>query len=148
MLLIHARMARWSPQIFKDTLKHWTQLRAVVPQDIFASPQVHDAKWEKFVSAFGFVPLIDAAPCNDGQTRPIWINYGKLNHPNSSLARPRGPHRPGRCRPASTLLAMRSRSRRLQRAKAPYRLHGQFDPALLAIFHSMRATPTATTRAH
>jgi hypothetical protein len=84
MLLIHARMARWSPQIFKDTLKHWTQLRAVVPQDIFASPQVHDAKWEKFVSAFGFVPLIDAAPCNDGQTRPIWINYGKLhNHPTA-----------------------------------------------------------------
>jgi hypothetical protein len=82
MLLVHARMARWSPQILKECLKIWNALRSVVTQDIFASPQVHDAKWEKFVTAFGFVPLIEAAPCNDGQTRPIWIHYGKLKHSN------------------------------------------------------------------
>ena len=76
MLFIHARMARWSPHILKETLKHWHALREVIPQDIFASPQVHDAKWEKFISYFGFVPLIEAAPCNDGETRPIWIHYG------------------------------------------------------------------------
>jgi hypothetical protein len=85
MLMIHARCARWSPQIFKETLKQWELLRSVVPQPIFASPQVHDAKWEKFVTLFGFQPLIAAAPCNDGETRPIWIHYGKLHHPDPAV---------------------------------------------------------------
>lgn len=80
MLMIHARMARWSPQLLKACLKHWQLFRTVVTAPIFASPQVHDAKWEKFITLFGFQPLIDAAPCNDGETRPIWINYGKLYH--------------------------------------------------------------------
>jgi hypothetical protein len=44
-------------------------------------PQVHDAKWEKFITAFGFQPLIPAAPCNDGEMRPIWIHYGQQFHP-------------------------------------------------------------------
>lgn len=77
MLLVHARFERWTPSILKDCLKHWQLFRTVVTQDLFASPQVHDAKWEKFITAFGFVPLLDAAPCHDGETRPIWIHYGK-----------------------------------------------------------------------
>jgi hypothetical protein len=81
MLLLHARLARWSPRIFRECLRQWRQFRATVPGNIFASPQVHDAKWEKFVSAFGFVPLIDAAPCHDGEMRPIWISYGQQQHP-------------------------------------------------------------------
>jgi hypothetical protein len=81
MLMLHARLARWSPRVFRDCLRHWRQFRPTVAANIFASPQVHDAKWEKFVSAFGFVPLIDAAPCNDGEMRPIWISYGQQQHP-------------------------------------------------------------------
>jgi hypothetical protein len=75
MLLLHARLARWSPRIHKDCLYRWRQFRPTVPHNIFASPQVYDARWEKFVTAFGFQPLIAAAPCNDGEVRPIWINY-------------------------------------------------------------------------
>ena len=82
MLLVHARLARWSPRIFKECLHHWQLFRTVVTNDLFASPQVHDARWEKFITAFGFVPLIDAAPCNDGEMRPIWIHYGKQRDPN------------------------------------------------------------------
>jgi hypothetical protein len=81
MLLLHARLARWSPRIFRECLKNWHKFRTTVPDNIFASPQVHDARWEKFVTAFGFQPLIDAAPCNDGEMRPIWINYGQQFHP-------------------------------------------------------------------
>ena len=83
MLLLHARLARWSPRIFRECLKNWHKFRTTVPDNIFASPQVHDAKWEKFVTAFGFQPLIDAAPCNDGEMRPIWINYGQQQHHQS-----------------------------------------------------------------
>jgi len=82
MLFIHARfMARWSPRILKDCLKHWKLFRTVVTAPIFASPQVHDARWEKFITLFGFEPLVDAVPCNDGELRPLWIHYGKLTDP-------------------------------------------------------------------
>lgn len=81
MLLIHARMARWSPQIFRECLKAWRLFRTVVTQPIFAYPYVHDERWEKFISAFGFQPLLDAVPCTNGETRPLWINYALHTDP-------------------------------------------------------------------
>ena len=82
MLLIHARLARWSPRILRECQKQWALFRPTVPHNIFAYPMVPDARWEKFISYFGFVPLINAAPCNDGEMRPIWINYARplLHH--------------------------------------------------------------------
>lgn len=83
MYFLHARLARWTPRIFRECQKNWHKFRTTVPHNIFASPQVHGAKWERFVSSFGFVPLIEAAPCNDGIMRPIWINYGQQQHHQS-----------------------------------------------------------------
>lgn len=77
MLIIHANLARWSPRILRECQKQWALFRPTVPQNIFAYPLVPDARWEKFISYFGFVPLIAAAPCNDGEMRPIWINYAR-----------------------------------------------------------------------
>lgn len=74
MLLLHARLARWSPRILKDCLKHWKLFRTVVTQDIFASPQTLDDTWRHFVTLFGFEPLVEDALCNDGEFRPIYIH--------------------------------------------------------------------------
>ena len=86
MLILHAHCARWTPRIFREGLTFWRQFRPTVPSNIFAYPLTHDARWEKFVSLFGFTPLISAAPCNDGTTRPIWINYARPQQHSEHLS--------------------------------------------------------------
>jgi hypothetical protein len=49
---------------FKRTVASCRRFRTVVTDPIFASPQVHDARWEKFITSFGFVPLLDAGAQN------------------------------------------------------------------------------------
>ena len=80
-LICHARLlARWSPSILRACQAEWRKFRAGCTQDIYATPQYDDvAKWVKFVSLFGFVPL-SRVLCNDGAYRPIYIsrtNYGQ-----------------------------------------------------------------------
>lgn len=72
-LLAHIRVHRWAPSVFKRMFQEFKILRTCVTAPLFAVPEVDDARWRKFVSAFGFRFLHDTV-CNNGLTRPIFIH--------------------------------------------------------------------------
>jgi hypothetical protein len=73
MLLAHLRVFRWSPSVLKSLLKHWAQLRQCVKAPLFASGEVDDDKWRRFVTLLGFEPL-EHVKCENGETRLLFIH--------------------------------------------------------------------------
>lgn len=57
MLLAHLRFSKFSPTILRNALHDWALFREHVSAPVFAFGEVEDAKFERFVSLFGFKPL-------------------------------------------------------------------------------------------
>jgi hypothetical protein len=73
MLFVHLLVRQWSKSTLKTMLHVFKQFRECVTCPLYASTKVDDEKWSRFISYFGFVPLLHAV-CEDGQTRRLFIN--------------------------------------------------------------------------
>lgn len=81
-LLVHALINNWTPSVLKQIRREWEIFRRVMPATLFATGQVDDKKWRKFVSMFGFQYLTTVlTEC--GEPRSLYVNYGQLKPTNS-----------------------------------------------------------------
>lgn len=72
-LLAHIRVIDWSKATLVDMLKKWRVFRECVSAPLFACGEEDNAKWEAFVSLFGFKPHMEIV-CNNGEKRRLFIN--------------------------------------------------------------------------
>lgn len=69
---IHLDIDLWSPSVLRKLNVLWgTVVIPKLPKHTFCHGEVSDNKFHKFVSRFGFVPLVNAI-CTDGTMRPIY----------------------------------------------------------------------------
>jgi hypothetical protein len=73
LLLAHLRVFRWSPSVLKSLLKNWSLLRQCVKAPLFASAEVDDDKWTRFVSLLGFEPF-ETITVENGEQRRLFIH--------------------------------------------------------------------------
>ena len=78
-LLYFAHVYIWDfkPSTLRRIKEQWQARRSQMPRILFAQGDVTDDKWVRWVRMFGFRPLIDNVPCNDGETRHIYVNFRK-----------------------------------------------------------------------
>lgn len=75
MTFIHLDVYDWSLSTLKRLKEVWPSLRRRLPPIVFAQGDITDKKWVKCVRQFGFEPLLDDCPCDDGKTRHIYAHY-------------------------------------------------------------------------
>lgn len=74
MTFCHIAVHRWTKGTLRSLKDNWKRIRPTLPPVVFAHGQnPNDAKWEKFVTHFGFTHLTDGL-CHDGRERRIFIN--------------------------------------------------------------------------
>jgi len=71
--MAHIAIHRWSPAVLKRMSEEWRVLRTVVTCPLYATAPLQDAKWQKFVSRFGFRPL-DSVITNGGAQRTLFVS--------------------------------------------------------------------------
>ena len=60
MIFIHLNVRIWSKSVLKRLLAEFATLRSLIDVPIFATgPESQDEKFKRFVSLFGFKPLIN-----------------------------------------------------------------------------------------
>jgi hypothetical protein len=74
MIFVHMDVYYWGPSILKKMIAQWPVFRAsLASTPLFCMGTVDDAKFEKYVTRFGFEYLSDI-PCTDGQVRRLYVN--------------------------------------------------------------------------
>lgn len=68
----------WTRALLQRFKREWELLRQHISCPLFACPDTDDAKWEKFISLFGFKFLTDA-DFPDGSRRRIFWHQGITN---------------------------------------------------------------------
>lgn len=77
MTFVHIDIFYWSPEVYRRLQHLWPSIRRLLPPIVFASGDVCDAKWAKFITRFGFEPIIEDCSCSDGNIRPIYAHFKK-----------------------------------------------------------------------
>lgn len=75
MLLMHVDVHRYVPSVLRRMRHAWTAFRNCTAAPLFAiEPSPDDAKWERFVTAFGF-RFSSRVDYPDGSSRRVFISY-------------------------------------------------------------------------
>jgi hypothetical protein len=75
LTFIHLDIDEWSPSVLRKLLLLWdTRVKPKLPKYTFCHGVLSDYKFHKFVTRFGFTPLVDAV-CTDGSIRTIYCYY-------------------------------------------------------------------------
>ena len=77
MTFVHIDVFHWSPSTLRRLHTLWPSVRQTLPRIVYASGDVSDAKWVKFIKRFGFVPILEDCLCSDGNSRPIYAHFKK-----------------------------------------------------------------------
>jgi hypothetical protein len=72
-LLCHIRFNKCTPSVMKQFLREWECFRRCVPAPLFATAEVEDEKWVRFVTRLGFKPLREVV-CRNGARRTLYLN--------------------------------------------------------------------------
>ena len=73
MTFVHIEIHDWRPSTWRRLKANWPAVLARLPKVFFCQGKVDDAKFQKFISYFGFSFLADCI-CTDGVNRRIYIN--------------------------------------------------------------------------
>jgi hypothetical protein len=73
LTFIHLEVWYFSPSVLRRMKETWRLFREYVRGPLFTIGDVDDAKHRKFVSRFGFEPLM-CVGCTDGQSRTLHIH--------------------------------------------------------------------------
>jgi hypothetical protein len=73
LLAAHIRFDYFTPSVLKDALRVWRAFRQCVTAPVIAIGEVDDAKWERFVTLFGFRYCKEAV-CINGKKRRLFIH--------------------------------------------------------------------------
>jgi len=74
MVMVHMDVWYFSPSVLKKMKKQWAVFRKSMRCPLFAMGETDDAKFERYVSLFGFQYLTNI-PCTDGKVRRLFVNY-------------------------------------------------------------------------
>jgi hypothetical protein len=77
MTFVHIDIYYWSPTMWRRLQSLWLSNRHLLPPIVYASGDVSDAKWAKFVTKLGFEPILENCSCSDGANRPIYAHFKK-----------------------------------------------------------------------
>jgi len=88
MLFVHLVVKRWTSKTLREMLSVFEAFRACVTCPLYAIGKQDDDKWVKFVTLFGFKPLIDEVICLNGESRRLFFH---LKDNNNGQPRNRNP---------------------------------------------------------
>ncbi len=71
-LLLHLSFRKWTPSVFRRFMTHWEMFRSCVTAPLFATGEVDDDKFERFVTHLGF-KYHDTVHCDNGESRRLFI---------------------------------------------------------------------------
>lgn len=69
----HIEVFKWSPRVLRDMKEVWPFLRRRIDAPLFAWTENEDAKWEKFISIFGF-KYLDTFIGPDGKNHKFFLH--------------------------------------------------------------------------
>lgn len=76
MVFVHLYVWQgWSLSLLKRLRHEWAVLRKHVTGPLFCCADTEDGKWVKFVTLFGWQPLLEAI-CINGERRNIYLHQG------------------------------------------------------------------------
>ena len=82
MVFLHLNVSSWTPTVAKEIIRNWKLFRQCVPCHVYGVCGEGDtAKWERFVSALGFQPLMNIV-CENGQERRLFVHSINKNNKN------------------------------------------------------------------
>lgn len=73
MLFVHLLVTFWSPSILREMFSVFAKFREAVTCPLYALNHEEDARWEKFISLFGFKYLTNML-CENGESCRLFMN--------------------------------------------------------------------------
>ena len=83
MIFAHIRVNTWSHAVLKQMLADFRLFREHVSCPLYATAEHDDAKWESFISFFGF-KFLQNVICENGEERRLFVNLPTLKESNKN----------------------------------------------------------------